>query len=174
MAAGTFHVFTHCVWAARAHFRDDVDRTDFLRRLAAALATTESRCIAFCLMGTHYHLIVDVPDNALPTSMHVLNLGYSRQFNRRHGLRGHAQFNRYGSRRITDDVDLLETFAYVALNPVEAGLCESPSDWRWSSYAATIGLAEPHSFVEDTRLLACVGGLIDDARAKLRARVEKS
>jgi REP element-mobilizing transposase RayT len=159
---------------AKAHFRDDVDRLDFLRRLALAIVKAESTCVAFCLMGTHYHLIVDVPDHALPHAMHKLNLGYSRYFNRRHGLRGHAQFNRYGSRKIQGEDDLLKTFAYVAKNPVEAGLCEKPEDWRWSSYAGSVGKAQPEPFVDDALLLRSFRWPEVDARAQLRAHVEES
>jgi putative transposase len=172
--AGTFHIFTHCVWAAPAHFRDDVDRLNFLRDLARVTVKAKWTCIAFCMMTTHYHLIVDVLDGVLPVAMHALNLSYVRDFNRRHALRGHAQFHRYGSRRIQDDDDLLETFAYVARNPVEAGMCAFPSEWQWSSYAATVGLSERHSFVDDARLLACFRWPDVDPRAALRAHVDKS
>jgi hypothetical protein len=69
---------------------------------------------------------------------------------------------------------LLGTFAYVANNPVEAGLCESPADWPWSSYAATVGLGELPTFVDPARVLACFDWPNVDPRAALRARVEQS
>ena len=56
-------------------------------------------------------------------------------------------------------------------NPVEAGLCENPEDWPWSSYAATIGLTELHSFVNPSRSLGCFDGPPELARARLRAFV---
>jgi putative transposase len=28
---------------------------------------------------------------------------------------------------------------YIALNPVQAGLCTRPSEWPWSSYSAILG-----------------------------------
>jgi putative transposase len=127
----------------------------------------------YVLMTSHYHLIVDVADGVLPVAMHAMNLAYARHYNRRYGLRGHVQFRRYGSRRIENEDDLLGTFAYVASNPVEAGLCESPVDWPWSSYAATVGLAELPSFVDPARVLACFDWPKVDPRAALRARVEK-
>jgi putative transposase len=169
-----FHVFTHCVWAAPAHFRDDIDRLDFLRELARVTSKTQWKCVAFCLMTTHYHLIVDVSDGVLPTAMHALNLSYARGFNRRHALRGHVQFRRYGSRRVHDDAELLTAFRYVARNPVEAGVCKRPEEWRWSSYSATIGVAEQHSFVDPAPLLRCFRWPDVDPVAALRAHVEKT
>jgi len=65
----------------------------------------------YCLMGSHYHLIVEVGDGVLPVAMHAMNLAYARHHNRRYGLRGHVQFRRYGSRRIESEADLLGTFA---------------------------------------------------------------
>jgi hypothetical protein len=62
LSAGKFHVWTHCVWAADAYYRDNLDRLGFLRRLARVTAETGWRCMGFCLMGTHYHLILEVGD----------------------------------------------------------------------------------------------------------------
>lgn len=174
VSAGVFHVYTHCVWAVPHLYRDDHDRTEFLRHLARVTSKTGWTCIAYCLMTSHYHLIVGVGDGVLPAAMHSLNLAYARHHNRRHGLRGHVQFQRYGSRRIDDRGDLVERFRYVARNPVEAGLCSGPADWAWSSYAGTVGVGELSSFVDPSRLLAACARPWSDPRALLRASVERS
>jgi hypothetical protein len=124
-------------------------------------------------MTTHYHLLVKVDHGALPVAMHRLNLGYVRGFNRRHSSRGRGQSHPYGARRIGGDGDLLQTFAYIARNPVEAGLCPTPCDWPWSSYAGTIGLREQHSFVGDEWLLRTFESA-GDPRQALRAHVEET
>ena len=173
VAAGIFHVFTHCVWAVPRLYRDDVDRLEFLRHLALASTREGWTCIQYCLMGSHYHLVVEVADGVLPLAMQRLNLAYSIHHNRRYGLRGHVQYRRYGSRRIEDEDDLLSTFVYVANNPVEAGLCATPAEWPWSSYAGTVGLAELASFVDPALALSCFGWPKVDPRAALRAWVEK-
>jgi REP element-mobilizing transposase RayT len=170
--AGIFHVYTHCVWASSAFFRDDHDRLSFLRFAVRAIDKAGWTCLGFCLMTTHHHLLLDVGPETLPRGMHRLNLAYARYFNRRYGLRGHAQFRRYGSRRIADDNDLKGTYRYVMLNPVEAGLCASPVDWKWSSYAGTVGRGEAHSFVNATRVLHCFGGSGEQQLAALRRFVE--
>ena len=174
IGAGVFHVYTHCVWASPALFRDDLDRVDFLRRLAATTVRVEWRCIAYCLMGSHYHLIVAVQDGVLPVAMQRLNYAYAVGYNLRYDLRGHVQFARYGSRRITDDDDLLGCFKYVALNPVEAGLCRSPCDWQWSSYPGAVALAKPQPFVDPWPVLSCFAGSRERAVASLREFVENS
>ncbi|MDE3190972.1 MAG: transposase [Acidobacteriota bacterium] len=166
-AAGVFHVYTHCVWGVPELFRDDADRLEFLRHLARVSTANRLTCVGFCLMRSHYHLIVQVEDDVLPIVMHALNLPYARAFNKRHSLRGHVQFDRYGARRIRDRDDLLDRYAYVANNPVEAGLRERAEDWQWSSFAGTVGLRAPHSFIDDALVLACFEWPLD-ARAELR------
>jgi len=152
-AAGTFHVYTRCVYAAPTLYRDDVDRIEFLRHLAATTVKTGWTCVAYCLMTTHYHLIVDVDDGVLPVAMHRLNLGYARAFNVRHGMKGHVQFRMYGASRIRSDGDLLFRYRYVARNPVRAGICATAAEWAWSSFAAAAGDCEAQPFVDDERVL---------------------
>jgi REP element-mobilizing transposase RayT len=171
-AAGLFHVYAHCVWGVPELYRDDRDRLEFLRHLSRVSARDEWTCIAFCLMRSHYHLIVDVGDDVLPAGMHALNLPYARVFNKRHSLRGHVQFDRYGARRIRDIADLLDRYAYVVNNPVEAGLCGRAEDWLWSSYAGTLGLRPAHSFIDDSRVLRCFEWPLDP-RAELATWVRR-
>jgi putative transposase len=171
-AAGLFHVYDHGLWAVPTLYRDDHDYGMFLRHLAYARGKTNLTCVTYCLMTNHYHLIVRVEDGALPVAMQLLNRRYARHFNRAHGLRGHVLFDRYGSRRIVDELDLLDTFAYIARNPVAVGACPHPAAHRWSSYAGTVGLAELSSFVDPSCLLAAAGRLTSDPVAALRRRVE--
>lgn len=170
-AAGIFHVYTHCVWASPTLYRDDHDRSTFLRHLARVTDVMGWACVAYCLMRSHYHLIVDVEDDVLPKAMHRLNLAYARDFNRRHGQRGHVQFKPYGADRIRSDGHLADRFAYVALNPVRAGASRRAEAWPWSSYPGTAGLVEPSSFVDDRRVLACFSGAADP-RIELRRYVD--
>jgi hypothetical protein len=125
-------------------------------------------------MRTHYHLMLEVEDGALPRGMHALNFRYACAFNQRHSSRGHVQAARYGSRRIENDDDLMYVFRYVATNPVVAGLCADPADWPWSSYAATIGKVEPIPFVDPSRIINCFGDTPEQAVAALRDYVEQS
>jgi REP-associated tyrosine transposase len=171
---GLFHVYAHAVWAADALFRDDEDRLTFLRELALATSRVGWTCVGYCLMTTHYHLVLDVANDMLPKGMHSLSFRYASSFNARHAMKGHVHGRRYGARRLTSEADLLGAFKYVARNPVEAMLCERPEQWHWSSYAATIGLATQHSFVDPRLVLSCFEDPLEFARAGLRRFVEES
>jgi putative transposase len=170
---GTFHVTCHSVRDTPL-FRDDLDRTRFLTELVAAGAHQGWTCIEYCLMTTHFHLIVAVDTGVLPIVMQRINGRYACAFNARHGTRGHVLERRYGAGRITSDAHLLAAYRYVARNPVMAKLCATPQEWPWSSYAATVGLDDPIPFVDASCVLELFGGPHELAVAGLRAFVEES
>jgi hypothetical protein len=94
-------------------------------------------------MTTHYHLLIDVDDDALPMGMHSLNFRHAVEFNRRHRMKGHVIGARYDSVRIEGESHLLGAYRYVMRNPVEAGICATAEAWRWSSFAAAVAMRSP-------------------------------
>jgi len=168
---GTFHVWSHSVWTTDL-FRDDLDRSRFISELARTTERVGWRCIGFCLLTNHDHLIVEVEDNVLPAGMQELNHRYAVGFNARHRLRGHVFGARFGSRRIKTNEDLEGAYRYVMRNPIEAGLCDSPERWPWSCYRGTVGLGEPFTFVDPSPVLACFSANPAVAIAGLRRYVE--
>jgi putative transposase len=120
-------------------FVDDVDRRKFLRLLAATVASYGCLCFAYCLMGNHFHLIIQTPRPNISRLMQHLNGSYAQFFNWRHRYRGHAYESRFHSQLIEDGNYLGSAIAYVARNPVEARLVKDAAHWKWSSYRATVG-----------------------------------
>jgi putative transposase len=47
---------------------------------------------------------------------------------------------------------------YAVLNPVRAGMCSHPAEYRWSSFRATAGLTPVPRFVARERLLSFFRG----------------
>jgi REP-associated tyrosine transposase len=168
-APGLHHVWVNAT-GREEYFSDDVDRLAWLRRLVQTREIHSWTCIVFCQLTTHVHLVLDVPDWSLPVGMKRLNLEYSRDFNARHRRVGQLVRRRYGSRRILSGTDLLGVYAYVVLNPVEAGLVRRPEDWRWSSHATTLGSSRDFPFVDASLVLAELGGSIEALRALVEAR----
>jgi REP-associated tyrosine transposase len=129
-------------------FREPADRRRFMQQLRRAVTDHDWRCQAYCLMGTHFHLIVYTVTATLSVGMRRLIGEYAQWFNWKYGRRGHLFAGRFSSRHISDDAHLLEAHRYVALNPVRAGHCDDPADWRWGSYRALAGLEPPPDFLD--------------------------
>ncbi|WP_028067369.1 hypothetical protein [Solirubrobacter soli] len=60
---------------------------------------------------------------------------------------------------------------YIARNPVEAGLCREPHEWRWSSHRATLEGSEP-AWLDRLRLLERFGAMGGDPGATYSALVD--
>jgi len=144
---GIFHV-TGRGNAQQTIFEDEIDYAEFLRLVATALARFGWRCLSFCLLPNHYHLLLETPEPNLGVGMLFLNGTYARRFNSRHQRVGHVFQGPYRAQLVGRDSHLLELYRYIALNPVRARLCDHPAGWPWSSYPGLAGSGEPHSFLD--------------------------
>lgn len=122
-------------------FINDADRHEFIRILVDVCAKHGWTIYAYCLMRNHYHLVVRVGDRGLARGMCELNTAYALAFNTRHGRINHLFGKRYWNEHIADEGRLLNAVRYVVQNPRRAGRAGTLESYRWSSYAATIGLA---------------------------------
>ena len=64
---------------------DNDDRRTFMTTFSEAANDCQVRVYACCLMGTHYHTLLDTPRGNLSEFIRTLNTEYSKAFNRRHG-----------------------------------------------------------------------------------------
>ena len=117
-------------------FMDDVDRAAFLHLLEQVRRRFRWSLSAYCLLGTHYHLVVETECERLSRGMHRLNGIYAQRFNRRHQRKGHLFEERFSSWVVRDELHLQATWRYVLANPVRAGLCRYAEDWPWSGFEA--------------------------------------
>jgi putative transposase len=138
LPGGIYHV-TARGNARRPIFEDDDDCARFLVVLASTVTRYRVLCHAYCLMGNHYHLLVQTLEPNLSVAMRQLNGVYTQRFNRRHERCGHVLQGRFGAQLVDGDAYLREVCRYIVLNPVRAGLVVHPRDWRWSSFRATAG-----------------------------------
>ncbi|MFC1646268.1 transposase [Candidatus Omnitrophota bacterium] len=96
--------------------------------------------IAYCLMPTHLHLILELDkEKFVSIFMNNLQNSYTRFFNLRHKRRGPLWEGRYKKVLVKTDEQLLHLTRYVHLNPVTANLIRKPEDWEFSSYKEYLG-----------------------------------
>ena len=123
-------------------------------------------------MNTHLHLVLDTREPNLGQGMQRLVGGYAFWFNRRHRREGHLFTSPYYTRRIAQESHLIQACVYVVLNPVSAGICGHPGDWRWSSYGDTLGAAGAVGITDPELLLVLLAEDADVARSLYRALVD--
>lgn len=144
---GTSHVYARGNRVERLYLTER-DADAFLGRAQEAFERFGVECWCYCLMPTHYHFALHGKRVDLSRGLHRLNGGYAQWFNREHGYRGHLFGDRFSAREILDERHLLEVLRYIVMNPVRAGLCAHPRNWRWSSYQAMIGHELPGPVLE--------------------------
>jgi putative transposase len=147
-------------------FDDEDDRERFLGILGAVVKNHRWLCHAYCLMGNHYHLLIETPEGNLSRGMRQLNGIYTQACNRRHNRSGHLFQGRYKAILIEKDSYLLALCRYIVLNPVAAGISPSPEAWPWSSYASTAGLASPPELLTTNWILTQFGADLPEARER--------
>lgn len=151
-------------------FFSDDDRREYLVLLAAAAQASGTRCLAWCLMTNHVHLIL-VPADAdgLRAMLGEAHRRYTRMINFREGWRGHLFQGRFASYPM-DDAHLMAAVRYVEMNPVAARMVKRAEEWRWSSARSHVAgdLAGDDPLTD----IAALGAHVPNWRAMLRHGVE--
>jgi putative transposase len=171
IAGAVYHVATRATGPSEL-FRDRDDYLRFLRILERVVGKYRWRLHAYCLMVTHYHLVLTTPEPNIARGMQLLNSVYARTFNERHGRVGHLVAARYSGTIIESDGHAFEVCRYLPLNPVRSKRCERPEDYPWSSYAATIGMREEPAFLDSRWIVELFGDDLSTARRTLRDFVD--
>ncbi len=121
----------------------------FLRRIKKYLLPVVNM-IAYCLMPTHYHLMVRVKNLGIQTSevlktsevsiaMQKLSISYTKAINKRFERVGALFQGAFQAKPITNSKHLLHLCRYVHANPVKDGLINDPAEWPYSNYLEWIG-----------------------------------
>ena len=131
------HVIQHGNRKQKTFFCDE-DYLYYIQLLSQYSVEAETDVLAYCLMPNHVHLVM-VPgrEGGLREAMAETHRRYTRRINLREGWCGHLWQERFHS-FIMDEYYLLAAVRYVERNPVTAGLCACPHQWRWSSAKAHI------------------------------------
>jgi REP element-mobilizing transposase RayT len=137
---GCYHVITRATGGG-AFFREDEDRVLLLHLLSSTAWLLEWEIHAYCLLTTHYHVVLGTPKPNLSRGMQRINSVYVRSINERWGRFGTLVAERFRSRPIESEEYFIEACRYVFLNPVRAELCALPEEWPWSGGIAFAGVA---------------------------------
>ena len=135
----------HVMNRGRRHeaiFSDKHDCCMFIDLLIEISGMWHANVAAYCLMTTHYHILLQTPDGNIARCMRHLNSVYTQRYNRRHGFDGPLFKGRYKSILVCNDAHLLQLVRYIHKNPVKAGLVKDMPDYEWSSYRGYLSYAK--------------------------------
>ena len=152
-------------------YRDDTDRELFLEVLSDTVDRFNWLIHAYCLMGNHYHLLIETPDSNLSKGMRQLNGVYTQRYNRKHKRVGHVFQGRYKAIIVQKESYLLELARYIVLNPVRAEMVRTARDWPWSSYRATAEMVAGPAWLTTEPILSAFGPRRTPAMAAYRTFV---
>jgi len=165
----------------RSIFFDNSDRERLLKRLQESKDTYQARIFLYCLMGNHFHLLVETPLANISRFMQSVLTGYTVYFNLKHHRSGHLVQGRYGAVLVDGDEYLRRLSRYIHLNPVRTRQLRSESlatmrqclrSYRWSSYHAYITPKYDGELVDRGPILAMEGRGVRAQVANYRRYVE--
>ena len=148
------------------------DREKFLEYIEKAAERFFVIIHTYCLMTNHYHLLIETTQPNLSLAMQWLNVSYAAYYNKKRRRSGHLFQGRFKSVLVEADEYLKPLSRYIHLNPVQAGMVNSPDEFPWSSYPAFIGKIKPYDWLETGFLLAIFGKKKKEAVKNYRAYVE--
>ncbi len=117
LRGGWYHVM-HRGIEHRAIFETARDHEHFLELLGEVSERYRLVIHAYCLLGSHYHCIIQTPDGNLSQGMQWLGLAYSSGFNARHQRAGPLFQGRFRSVPVEGAAWAYELSLYIHLNPV--------------------------------------------------------
>jgi putative transposase len=115
-------------------FYAESDCAFYLFHLRRLLPHAQCALHAYCLMSNHVHLLL-TPEQLDSCSRLMKRLAqlHTQYVNRTYQRSGTLWEGRFSSSLVQSESYLLNCYRYVELNPVEAGLCQHPAEYGWSS-----------------------------------------
>lgn len=161
----------------RGNHRNDIffrraDRRVFDDIMAEALDRTGARVHAYCWMTNHFHLLAQVGLLPLGRLMQRVGTRFARFIQKQIPTTGHLFENRYHALLVDVDQYFLQLVRYIHLNPVRAGIVNSPEQYLWSSHRTYLGKVE-QGWVDTSFALSLFSDDVATARIRYCAFVDE-
>jgi putative transposase len=143
----------------KAVFVEPADYAYYLANLAEFKVHYDVAVYAWCLMTNHVHLILCPGNHGADISalMRRVSARQARYVNRLEQRSGTLWEGRFKCSVVDTDAYLLACMRYVDLNPVRAGLCRHPGEYRWSSYTHKVGQARNDTWLDPDPVTLAMG-----------------
>ncbi len=116
-------------------FFSDDDYSFFLNVLQEAKVKYPCLVYGYCLMTNHFHLLIEPKEKAnISFLMKLLGAKYVRYVNKTYKRTGTLWEGRFKSALIDQELYFVTCLHYIEMNPLRAGIVNSPESYHWSSY----------------------------------------
>ena len=157
-------------------FRFARDRTEYRRRLSAAVKEFNLSLIGYCITSNHVHLLVKSKTiEVISRFMQKLEGEFAEYYNIRKHRCGAYWQGRYWCTMVDNGRYLWDCMKYIDLNMVRAGVVNHPSQWEWCGYRELVGEKKRYRFLDLKEILEWYGGSdIEEFRANYRHSISEA
>jgi len=135
-------------------FKERKDYDLFLKVLEESCLFFNVYIGCYCLMGNHYHLLVNTPESNLSRFMRHVNGVYTQRFNRKYKKDGSLFRGRYKGIVIQADAYLLQVVKYIHNNPLKAKIAYKLESYKHSSHRAYLKGKSNNSWLDIASVLS--------------------
>jgi putative transposase len=130
------HFLTFSCYHRLPGFANERLRDIFLECLERIRRHYQFHVYGYVVMPEHIHLLLSEPaKDSLATTIQALKVSLIRHRELPHGDRiGTFWQKRYYDHNVRSYSSFVEKLRYIHRNPVKRGLCNTPMEWRWSSF----------------------------------------
>lgn len=129
--SGHFHVYFRGNSRQTVFYTDD-DFIEFLIKCNIVSKQYNTKIAAFVIMDNHVHMHL-ITDELTPF-MRALLISFTRWYNKRKGMSDKLFKSPFSSARIYSKALIADNLLYIFSNPIKAGICQNPWEYKWSSY----------------------------------------
>ena len=131
--AGYYHIINRGV-EQRIIFKEAEDYEYFEELMCLHAKSFSITLHNYCLMGNHYHLLIEITKENLSKFMRQLNMNYAIYFNKKYKRTGHLWQGRFKSWYVTDEAYLYTLMCYIEQNPLKVNMVKDIKEYPYSSY----------------------------------------
>ncbi|ODS30701.1 MAG: hypothetical protein SCARUB_04182 [Candidatus Scalindua rubra] len=135
-------------------FSKDEDYDLFMQVIQEACRLFNVYISAYCLMSTHYHIVVNTSEGNLSRFMRHLNGIYTQRYNRKYKRDGTLFRGRYKAILIQAEVYLSQVVKYVHQNPLKAKIVNNLDNYKWSSHPLYLKGETVNEWIDINNMLA--------------------
>jgi putative transposase len=129
---GTYFI-SATTWERRSLFQTERTATLFIETLYVYRSRSAYELHEFVVMPNHFHVILTPTDVTLERALQFIKGGFSHRYGKEVNAKTEVWQRGFTDHRIRDGEDYVQHRNYLVTNPVKAGLCSEPSQYKYSS-----------------------------------------